>query len=52
MLELLNKRRSTRKFKTDPVADKDVQDILEVAMNAPSAVNEQAWQFIILSGNA
>lgn len=51
MLELLNKRRSTRKFKVDPVADKDLQDILEAAMNAPSAVNEQAWQFIILSGS-
>jgi len=50
MSELLNSRRSTRKFKTDPIAEKDVHEILEAAMNAPSAINEQAWQFIVLTG--
>lgn len=50
MLELLNSRRSVRKFKPDAVSEKDVQDVLEAAMNAPSAINEQAWQFIVLSG--
>jgi hypothetical protein len=30
MLELLNRRRSTRKFKADPVAEKDLQNILKV----------------------
>lgn len=51
MLELLNSRRSVRKFKHDTVSEKDVQQILEAAMNAPSAINEQAWQFIVLSGS-
>ena len=50
MLELLNTRTSVREFKADPVAEQDVQDILEAAMNAPSAVNEQSWQFVVLSG--
>jgi nitroreductase len=50
MLKLINTRRSTRKFRPDTVSDKDIQDLLEAAMNAPSAVNEQAWQFIVLSG--
>ncbi len=49
LLNLINTRRSTRNFKPDPVSDKDVQDLLEAAMNAPSAINEQAWQFVILS---
>ncbi|HYA87757.1 MAG TPA: nitroreductase family protein [Nitrospirota bacterium] len=51
MIELLNSRRSIRKFKSDAVSEKDLQDVLEAAMNAPSAINEQAWQFIILSGS-
>lgn len=50
MLELLKTRRSVREFKTDPVDEQDIQDILEAAMNAPSAVNEQSWQFVVLSG--
>jgi len=50
MVELLNTRRSIRRFKPDPVSEKDVEELLEAAMNAPSAINEQAWQFIVLSG--
>jgi nitroreductase len=50
VLELLVSRRSVRKWKPDPIADEDIRDILEAAMNAPSAVNEQAWQFVLLSG--
>ena len=51
-LAIINTRRSTRKFTTDPVVDADIRDLLEAAMNAPSAVNEQAWQFVVLSGKA
>ncbi len=50
MLDILNSRRSVRRFKPDAVSEKDVQDVLEAAMNAPSAINEQAWQFIVLTG--
>ena len=50
MLELIKTRTSVREFKPDPVAEQDIQDILEAAMNAPSAVNEQSWQFVVLSG--
>jgi nitroreductase len=49
-LAIINTRRSTRKFTPDPVAEEDIRDLLEAAMNAPSAVNEQAWQFVVLSG--
>ena len=50
MLSLINSRRSVRKFKADPVSASDLKEILEAAMNAPSAMNEQAWHFIILTG--
>lgn len=49
MLDIINSRRSVRKFTTQPVSDQDVNEILETAMNAPSAHNEQAWQFIVLT---
>jgi nitroreductase len=51
MLKTINTRRSVRKFKSTPVGEKDIHDLLEAAMNAPSAVNEQAWQFVVMSGN-
>jgi len=50
MLKTINTRRSVRKFRSTPVGDKDIHDLLEAAMNAPSAVNEQAWQFVVMSG--
>jgi nitroreductase len=51
ILELINSRRSVRKFKSDAVSGEDIQDALEAAMNAPSAMNEQAWQFLVLAGS-
>jgi nitroreductase len=52
MLEILNTRRSVRAFKSDPIPEKDIRDILEAAMNAPSAGDERAWQFVILKEQA
>jgi len=49
MLKTINTRRSVRKFRSTPVSDEDIHDLLEAAMNAPSAVNEQAWQFVVMS---
>ena len=50
MLQAIASRRSVRKWKPDGVSEEDIRDILEAAMNAPSAVNEQPWQFVVLSG--
>ena len=50
MLNIIKTRRSVRKFKPTPVSETDIQDLLEAAMNAPSAINEQAWQFIVMTG--
>jgi nitroreductase len=50
MIDIINSRRSVRKFKADPISEQDLKDILEAAMNAPSAGNEQAWQFVVLQG--
>jgi nitroreductase len=45
-------RRSIRKYKPGPVADKVVHDLLEAAMAAPSAGDERPWQFIVLRDRA
>lgn len=46
--EAIVTRRSIRKFTTDPVADEDVRLLLKCAMSAPSASNQQAWQFVVI----
>ncbi len=42
-------RRSIRKYRSQPVAEKDIIDLLKAAMAAPSAVNCQPWHFVVIS---
>lgn len=48
-LEALCSRRSIRKYRSEPIPDRMVHEILEAAMSAPSAGNEQPWHFVIVS---
>lgn len=41
-------RRSIRKYTPDKVPEKDLRELLEAAMAAPSAGNEQPWHFIVI----
>ena len=41
-------RRSIRKYKKKPISEKVIKELLEAAMSAPSAGNEQPWHFIII----
>ena len=45
-------RVSTRKFTEQPVEDAKVTQILRAAMQAPSAGNQQPWEFIIVKDKA
>jgi nitroreductase len=47
-LNLARKRRSTRMFKPDAVADDSVNKILEAARWAMSGANAQPWEFIVI----
>ena len=47
MKEILE-RRSIRKYTSEPVSDKDLEVLLKCAMAAPSANNQQPWEFIII----
>jgi F420 biosynthesis protein FbiB-like protein len=48
----LQTRRSIRRFKTDPVPDSILRDILHTATFAPSAHNRQPWRFIVLTDSS
>ncbi len=41
-------RRSVRKFKSDPISRELILEILRQANMAPSAGNQQPWEFIVL----
>jgi len=49
-LEAINKRKTTRGFKTIPVPREIIQEIIENAQRAPSWGNTQPWEFVIASG--
>jgi 5,6-dimethylbenzimidazole synthase len=48
LLSLVQKRRSIRKFKADPVPDDYIHKIIEAASWAPSGANSQPWQFVVV----
>jgi nitroreductase len=45
-------RRSIRAYTTEPVSDEHVERLLRAAMAAPSAGNQQPWQFVVVSDPA
>ncbi len=47
-IDIIFKRRSIRKFTPQPVSKVDIVLLLKAAMAAPSAVNSQPWEFIIV----
>ena len=48
ILQAIKTRRSIRKYQDKAIPTEVIKDILEAAMFAPSAGNEQPWQFVIL----
>jgi nitroreductase len=49
-LEAILTRRSIREYTSQTIPDGLVQELLEAAMQAPSAGNQQPWHFIIVTG--
>lgn len=46
--DAIRERRSIRAFKEEPVDVKITEDILQTAIQAPSALNLQPWEFIVV----
>jgi len=51
VIEAVKNRKSIRGYKPDPVAKEVLEEILESARWAPSAMNTQPWEFTILTGD-
>jgi nitroreductase len=47
-LELVQQRRSVRRYAPEPISRKDLDQCIEAARLAPSANNEQPWYFIVV----
>jgi len=50
VIEAVKQRKSVRGYKPDPVPRQVLEQILEVASRAPSAMNTQPWEFNVLTG--
>lgn len=47
---IIKERKSIRAFRPDPVPGQTIRDILALAVQAPSAINLQPWEFIVVAG--
>ncbi len=47
-MDVIFQRRSIRKFTAEKVSDELVKKLLQAAMAAPSAGNQQPWEFIVV----
>lgn len=50
-IECIQTRRSIRKFTTDTVPKKDLEELINIAQWSPSYKNTQPWEVAIVSGN-
>jgi nitroreductase len=51
LIEAIDKRKSIRVFKTDPVPQDVLERVMRAAIAAPSKGNSQIWEFVVVTGN-
>jgi len=49
LVEAIKARKSIRGYKPDPVPKNVLEEILEIAVHAPSSMNTQPWEFTIIA---
>lgn len=47
-MEVILNRRSIRKYTGEPVGEEVIVELLKAAMAAPSANNQQPWEFVVI----
>jgi nitroreductase len=52
LLEAIDGRRSVREYTDEPVGDATLNALIEAAIKAPSAINQQPWSFVIVKDQA
>jgi nitroreductase len=50
LLKVIKERRSIRAYKSDPVPKERIEEILRLSIHAPSAINLQPWEWIVVTG--
>lgn len=46
--QLIQQRRSIRRFTDQPVAEEDIRELIDCARFAPSDTNSQTWEFMVI----
>lgn len=47
-LDIIHRRKSVRSFSGEDVSNQDITELLKAGMAAPSAVNFQPWEFLVV----
>lgn len=50
LLKAIQERKSIRAFKPDSIPREKIEEMLNLAIHAPSAINLQPWEFIVVMG--
>jgi len=48
LLQAIRERKSIRAFKPDPIPKETIEEVLRLTIHAPSAINLQPWEFIVV----
>lgn len=51
-MDAILSRRSIRRYTSKPVSGNMIKELLEAAMSAPSAGNEQPWHYVVITDRA
>ncbi|MCX6711092.1 MAG: nitroreductase family protein [Candidatus Woesearchaeota archaeon] len=49
LLKLIKNRRSVRQYANKPIQKKILEEIIDAARLAPSAINMQPWEFVVIT---
>ncbi len=52
VIEAIRSRKSVRKFKPTPIPRAILEELLDVSIQAPSAMNTQPWEITVITGEA
>lgn len=52
LLQAIRERRSVREYTDEPVSDAMLGELIEAAIQAPSAINQQPWCFVVVKDRA
>jgi nitroreductase len=50
LIKAMNERKSIRAYKPDPIPRERLEELLRLSIQAPSAINLQPWEFIVVTG--